>query len=168
MDRGRRLEAEQRSLRLGLGQGPRTLFWPEEIVDRAAAARLAMAGPLDVLVTHEAPEGPWVHEIGPFRNGDRAYERDARIDREIIAGVREAIRPRLHVFGHWHRRCSIDTAPGRTKRHPLEVLGRDGDQEGALIIWDSETRIVEDVEVHAAERPLFKDGLDEQRLGRLL
>ena len=65
------------------------------------------------------------------------------IDREIIACVREAISPLLHVFGHWHLRRSIDVAmPAR-----LERLGMEGARLGNLIVWESLTHAIYGTEV---------------------
>lgn len=58
------------------------------------------------------------------------------MDREIIAEARWRANPRLHCFGHWHERKSLDT--GRQGKL-LEGLGINGDRLGNLIIWDSET-----------------------------
>jgi len=136
-DAGWRLEDEARRRK------HRTLYWPEEVVDRRGAVRLMQGGPLDVLVSHDLPAGPW--EEGYWRiSRDPGFERSAMIDKEIIAGVREATTPRLHVFGHWHIRKSIDTGqPG----HLLEGLGMNGHRLGNLFSWDSETNKITDLEV---------------------
>lgn len=36
---------------------PRTLYWPEEPVDRHAAIRLVQGGPSDISLTHDFPAG---------------------------------------------------------------------------------------------------------------
>lgn len=138
----------RRRLEEAKGRGkPRTIYWPEEVVDRHAAIRLALAGPLDVLVTHEMPDGPWVADYNPREGDDASYDRDARMDREIVAIARDRTHPRLHVFGHWHRRRSIMTDSNHVGRYLLEGLGMNGNREGSMIVWDSHKHKATDVEV---------------------
>lgn len=132
-----RLQEEARKRR------PRTLFWPDEVVSREAAQRLMAANaPVDLLLTHEMPAGPWLATYDP-KTLDPDIEKSAARDREIIAEVRAVTKPRLHAFGHWHIRKSIDTG---NSGQLLEGLGMNGDRLGNLIIWDSETN-----EIHGPE-----------------
>ncbi|GAA3704275.1 hypothetical protein GCM10023081_45720 [Arthrobacter ginkgonis] len=120
---------------------PRTLWWPEEPVQEAAAERLAAGGPVDLLLTHEVPTGvvvPYPHretEAEPFEGYSQQVDRD----RGLVARARAAVRPRTHVAGHHHIRATLPVPDGGV----VEVLGRDGDREGALVLIDTTTWTVE-------------------------
>ncbi len=78
-------------------------WWPSEILTDADVARLGET-PLDVLLSHDAPEG------APIRN----FELPPRDEllclqvRERILQAVEATQPKLVVHGHWHRRTSSE------------------------------------------------------------
>lgn len=125
----------------------RTLYWPQETISRRAMNRLITDGKLDVLVTHEAP----------VLKGDALpaalmptlkQQANASLDRYLVSLADVGTGPRLLVHGHWHRRHSSHSLHGTQ----VEGLGREGDRLGALIVWDSETGGVENVEVEGGRR----------------
>ena len=56
-------------------------------------------GPLDVLLTHEAPKPFWVELPSSTAPGKR-WRRD--VGKAALSELADAVRPRLHVFGHHH------------------------------------------------------------------
>jgi uncharacterized protein len=56
-------------------------------------------GPVDVLLTHEAPTPFWV-TLPSSRTPSKKWRRD--VGKAAIAEVADALRPRLHCFGHHH------------------------------------------------------------------
>jgi Icc-related predicted phosphoesterase len=57
-------------------------------------------GHATVLLTHEAPKPFWV-ELPSSRTPSKKWRRD--VGQDAITEVADAIRPRLHCFGHHHR-----------------------------------------------------------------
>jgi len=119
------------------------VWWPDERVDRDLAASLIKeAGdlPVDILITHEVPEGLCDDERPERRLTSESYQRSALIDRLIIREVFEAMEPRLMVTGHHHVRRTVRPDPSCYHREPrIEMMGKDGDRYGLAAIWDSET-----------------------------
>jgi Icc-related predicted phosphoesterase len=84
-------------------------WWPQETVTDADVAACAAAGPVDVLVTHDAPAGVALESIfvglQPWLPGDAV--------REKIATIRTVARPALHLAGHWHQHTDVTDDIGR-------------------------------------------------------
>ena len=57
-------------------------------------------GPVDVLLTHEAPKPFWIDLPSSTAPTTRRQRRD--VGKAQIAEVADALRPRLHCFGHHH------------------------------------------------------------------
>lgn len=141
IDRPWRLQEEKRTGK------PRRYYWPEEVVDRGAAARLALGGPgIDLLLTHEAPQPMFDEGHLQYRDVSHIapqFSFDSRTDIELVTRVRAVVKPRLHVHGHHHVRVTSDDGS-------IIGLGRDGDRTGAMIMWDSDTGEVTDLAVKGA------------------
>jgi predicted phosphodiesterase len=76
-------------------------LWPgAEEVHPADIDRLGTA-PLDVLLTHDAPEGAQPRSIFTLPEADI---RASRYSRELLLQAVDATRPKLVVHGHWHAR----------------------------------------------------------------
>jgi uncharacterized protein len=71
---------------------------------REEVERLKMAGRVDVLLTHEAPKPFWV-ELPSSHTPARKWRRD--VGKAEITEVADALRPRLHCFGHHHVSASF-------------------------------------------------------------
>jgi Icc-related predicted phosphoesterase len=100
------------------------LMWlPQETITDEQAATAIAGGPVDVLVTHDCPEGVTI----PGLRGGRFPESEiylAHLHRRKLRGVVDAIRPRFLWHGHYHTRYStqIDLHGA-----PLTVHGLDCD-----------------------------------------
>ncbi len=70
-------------------------------------ARAKALGPVDVLLTHEAPKPFWI-ELPSSTSPSRTWRRD--VGKEAIAEVADAIKPRLHFFGHHHTHAHFTRA----------------------------------------------------------
>jgi Icc-related predicted phosphoesterase len=66
---------------------------------REEADALKPQGPVDVLLTHEAPKPFWI-DLPSSTAPTRRQRRD--VGKAQIAEVADALRPRLHCFGHHH------------------------------------------------------------------
>ncbi len=60
---------------------------------------------VDVLLTHEAPKPFWI-DLPSSTSPTRKWRRD--VGKEPIAEVADAIRPKLHCFGHHHTHAYFD------------------------------------------------------------
>lgn len=65
---------------------------------------LKSRGPVDLLLTHEAPKPFWI-ELPSSTAPTRRQRRD--VGKTQIAEVADALRPRLHAFGHHHVHASF-------------------------------------------------------------
>lgn len=75
-------------------RGHRTLWWPQETIAEYQLDRALMAGKIDVLCCHDAPDGHSFGNVRFFPEGQR--------NREILRRVVEICRPRLVFHGHFH------------------------------------------------------------------
>jgi predicted phosphodiesterase len=76
------------------GKDDKRRHFVHEEVERAKAL-----GAVDVLLTHEAPKPFWI-ELPSSTSPSRKWRRD--VGKDAITEVADAIRPRLHCFGHHH------------------------------------------------------------------
>jgi hypothetical protein len=103
-------------------------WWPEETITESEFA-LAMdaAGPIHVLVTHDAPDYP----PGFRPAGDPGFRKRSARSMEMVAALIDGHRPALHVHGHWHHLYSM-------RRGSTRVVGLDCNGAGlarATLLW---------------------------------
>ena len=106
-------------------------WWPEDEEPTVEQAeRLIAGGPVDLLVTHDAPTG--VDVVPKFDLPAEIKERADRT-RHLLAKVVRELQPPLLVCGHWHQRVTstIHHPGGNTTVH---VLGMEYDREGNGIV----------------------------------
>lgn len=103
-------------------------WWRQEMLTHAQVYRALDRGPVDVLLTHDAPEGA-CPIITPLYKGDE----ESRGNRLAVTAVMEAVQPRLLVHGHYHHRYSAKQ--GRTQ---IEGLGRDGMGRDSWLVIEPE------------------------------
>lgn len=73
-------------------------WWPEELITQAEANLAAAAGPVDVMLSHDVPNG-----VDPLCGGTY-FDNAADGNRKLLRDVAEATRPSLLLHGHWHNR----------------------------------------------------------------
>ena len=61
-------------------------------------------GPVDVLLTHEAPKPFWI-DLPSSSTPSKRWRRD--VGKVAIAALADAVQPRLHCFGHHHVHASF-------------------------------------------------------------
>jgi predicted phosphodiesterase len=112
-------------------------WWPNEEPTVEKAERLIAGGPLDILITHDAPAG--VPVSGMFSLTAELIEQADRT-RVLLRRVVDELAP-PHVFcGHWHQRVthSITHTDGRVTR--VDVLDMENSREGnGVLIWPGKT-----------------------------
>lgn len=87
--------------------------------------------PLDVFVTHEAPDGVWlVSQMNVPDDAGRAADYGRRLVRRAV----ENTRPAVHFCGHWHQRWTDDLTrdDGGTTR--VEVLDSEETPGNAVVL----------------------------------
>lgn len=107
---------------------PGRSWWPQETITGAQVYAAMDRGPVDVLLTHDAPEGAC-----PIVTGDYKGDEISRGNRLAITAVMEAVEPRLLVHGHYHHRYSSKI--GETQ---IEGLDRDGQGKASWLVLDPE------------------------------
>lgn len=109
-------------------------WWPEEEVTAADVGKLG-CGRLDVLVTHEVPEGTGVRSN---MNVSFLLELQSKASRLLIADAVRNTDPALVFSGHWHQRLT-EQIPHR--RGTVEVLDREH-QPGNTVCLDLDSLTV--------------------------
>jgi len=71
---------------------------------RAEVEAAKAAGPVDVLLTHEAPKPFWI-ELPSSTAPSKRWRRD--VGKEPIAELADAVQPKLHCFGHHHQHAAF-------------------------------------------------------------
>ncbi|WP_193343086.1 metallophosphoesterase [Pseudarthrobacter sp. AB1] len=112
-------------------------WWPDEEPTVEQAERLVADGPVDILITHDAPAGV------PVRSGlDLPADVVAGADRTriLLREVADQLKPPLLFCGHWHQRETHDLEhpDGRVTR--VDVLDMENSREGnGVLVWPGST-----------------------------
>jgi predicted phosphodiesterase len=103
-------------------------WWPQELITRTQVDRALDRGHVDVLLTHDAPEG-----LCPIVSDDYKGDDVSRGNRKAVSAVMEASRPQLLVHGHFHHRYSA-----RADRTQVEGLDRDDQGADSWLVIDTD------------------------------
>jgi Icc-related predicted phosphoesterase len=74
---------------------------------REEIERAKLMGHVDVLLTHEAPKPFWV-DLPSSTSATKKWRRD--VGKDVIAELADALRPKLHCFGHHHTHAAMERA----------------------------------------------------------
>lgn len=124
--------------RLLLDRGPReapsTSWWPEESLNGEQIALACDPGPSEVLLSHDAPLASPASPGYPPGSYPRGDELADRAHRRLVQAVMDAVRPRLVLHGHFHRRYRSTV---RTGGRACEVIGlaHDGGSVADNLAW---------------------------------
>lgn len=102
-------------------------WWSQELLTREQVEKAMDRGPVDVLLTHDAPDG-----VCPIVTPDYKGDFTSQGNRKAVSAVLEATSPRLLVHGHYHHRYS-----GKVNGTQVEGLGRDGDGASSWLLIDT-------------------------------
>lgn len=126
---------------LSVDKGRRTPFlswWPSETISMSDAARAILNGKcgVDVLFTHDAPEGVALLERfleeTPYFGQTLKMDAESLANRGMLRSVVDEVRPKLLVHGHYHLRYQ-DNLEGRGPNGEIyrtEIMGLDRDGSG--------------------------------------
>lgn len=102
---------------------PGTRWWPQEMITEEDVLRCIKGGPADVMITHDSPQGATLGDLIP------SYETDR--NRAKLRRVVDAVRPKLLIHGHYHRRIKTGLPlEGKGEVHWVEIEGLDCDGSG--------------------------------------
>lgn len=115
-------------------------WWHEEMITNVEAERAMVGGPVDVLVSHDVVAEAQI-AMGMHRNWKSHHLTDA--NRQQLQRVKDRVRPKLIVHGHYHVRYREALDDG------TQVVGLSWDGAGtdSWAVLDTETMIVSDVDV---------------------
>lgn len=101
-------------------------WWPDEVTSDDNVYAALHNGPVDVWVTHDAV----FHPAGKSKwNFPPHIDFQLDVQRQKMEKVFHALKPRLHIHGHWHYRYTAETEYGR-------VIGLDYESTDALLLVD--------------------------------
>ena len=111
-------------------------WWRDEEPTRADADKLLSGGPVDLLITHDAPAGVAVQS--KFDLPPEMIERAGRT-RALLREVVDTLAP-PHVFcGHWHQRRVQTLCHHGGSVTRVDVLDKEYSREGnAALVWPGE------------------------------
>lgn len=92
---------------------------------------LVNGGPLDLLLTHDAPSGIVLESA--FELPDNIVARATRT-RDLLAAAVVSTRPSIVFCGHWHQRTSGLINAGAGEPSSIEVLDMDGSRHGNVVL----------------------------------
>lgn len=93
-------------------------WWRQELLTREQVERAMDRGQVDILFTHDAPEGAC-----PIVTNEYKGDEISRGNRKAVTAVMDAVIPKIVIHGHYHHRYSVTLQDG-----PQVVgLGRDGE-----------------------------------------
>jgi predicted phosphodiesterase len=105
-------------------------WWRQELITAAQVETAMSRGHVDVLLTHDAPEG-----VCPIVSGGYKGDEISRGNRLAVTAVVEATRPKLLVHGHYHYRYSSQYTQNTPQ---VEGLGRDGMLRDSWLVIEPE------------------------------
>lgn len=111
-------------------------WWANEEPTAEEARRLIAGGPIDILITHDAPAG--VPLKGDFELTAELLARAERT-RVLLRGVVDELAP-PHLFcGHWHQRRIHELAHPDGRLTRVDVLNMENSREGnGVLVWPGE------------------------------
>jgi Icc-related predicted phosphoesterase len=106
-------------------------WWSDEEPTVEQAERLIADGPVDILITHDAPMG--VNITSQFDLPDNVREK-ADWTRLLLAEVVRKLQPSNLICGHHHQRLSGDITHSGGNATRVDVLGKEHDRDGNGVI----------------------------------
>lgn len=111
-------------------------WWADEEPTVMDAERLVAGGPVDLLVTHDAPMG--VRVVPEFDLPSDIKEKADRT-RLLLAEVIQTLQPPNVVCGHWHQRVVDRIVHSKGGSTRVDVLGKEYDREGNAVLLNRES-----------------------------
>lgn len=111
-------------------------WWPEEDVTDEDVDRLVHGGPVDILLTHDAPQGVKVRIDSSLPSDVWVASLATRVR---LRRAVDALEPSNVFAGHWHQRVvdMIEHTNGRQTR--VDVLDMNSSRDGnAVLVWEGD------------------------------
>lgn len=110
-------------------------WWPNEEPTQEEATALVAGGPLDILITHDAPAG--VPLKGDFHLSE-ALAKDAERTRTLIREVVDSTSVPHLLCGHWHQRRTYELNHPNGTITRVDVLNKENSRHGnGVLVWPS-------------------------------
>lgn len=91
---------------------PGVSWWPQEAISLQDALRATEGGPVDVIVTHDAPAGHVIPGLMPPGTFPAEEIEASDAHRQVLRRVVDEVRPRALWHGHYHSRYRVETDYG--------------------------------------------------------
>lgn len=91
---------------------PGVSWWPGEAISLQEALRASEGGPVDVMVTHDAPAGHIIPGLMPPGTFPQEEIEASEAHRQMLRRVVDEVRPRALWHGHYHSRYRVETDYG--------------------------------------------------------
>lgn len=121
-------------------------WWPNEEPSHEEAEALIARGPLDILITHDAPDD--VPLKGDFHLSAEQTEK-ANITRRLLREVVDALAV-PHLFcGHWHQRRIHELSHSNGKVTIVDALDMENSRHGiGVLVWPEQAPLrIEPLEI---------------------
>lgn len=112
---------------------PHVSWWPQETITAADVDRCLDGGPLDVLLTHDAPTASPVAAVMAERGRRYTDRPHTEANRRAVEQVRRATTPGVVAHGHYHLRYTRRFADGGTSIG----LGHDRQGHDSRVLFDT-------------------------------
>jgi hypothetical protein len=124
-------------------------WWPEEVISPADVERSILGGAVDVLVSHDSPDGlgpppgvpaaprPQAAALARVLAGSPDGLVRARQHRQLVRQVVDAVRPKVVLHGHHHHRHTSHLLLDDGWDVLVEGLGRDGQDTDGWMVFET-------------------------------
>jgi predicted phosphodiesterase len=112
-------------------------WWHQETIKDEDVDKLIAGGPVDVLLSHDAPDSQELLEFlrvfGEYHRIAYKIDAESQANREQMNRAVDTIQPKFLFHGHYHHRYNGER--GETK---IVGLGRDGDGTQSYVVVDTD------------------------------
>ena len=112
-------------------------WWPQEALTYSQARTFAEDGPVDVLLTHDCPQGVSIPGIDPLTSLRMWPETELRVawaHRELLAQVCEQVSPLRLLHGHFHVRYDAQVTLWSRPTLVSGLADQDGGDGNRLVV----------------------------------
>lgn len=114
-------------------------WFPDEEISLRDSYVAAEGGPVDIMVTHDCPNGVTIPRIALMPNLPQSLDQQAYQHRMILGSVVDQVKPKVLVHGHYHHRYNSQRVnPDNTRTQIIGLDCNHGTIDNNLIFIDLE------------------------------